>query len=83
MMGNTYDVLNFKKMDKGTLKLLISPQKRRIYTYESIYYSERCLFWRRILEVLKTLEGKKATVVIGGQSIKSKLIYERQALRRN
>ncbi|MCO0600408.1 hypothetical protein ACFRH9_27850 [Peribacillus butanolivorans] len=29
------------------------------------------------LEVLKTLEGKKATVVIGGQSIKSKLIYER------
>ncbi|WP_311610536.1 hypothetical protein [Peribacillus simplex] len=35
------------------------------------------------LEVLKTLEGKKATVVIGGQSIKSKLIYERQTLRRN
>ncbi|WP_255263986.1 hypothetical protein [Peribacillus butanolivorans] len=75
-------------MDKGTLKLLISPQKRRIYNRFTI--PRDVYFGEGSLEVLKTLEGKKATVVIGGQSIKSpvfsiksKLIYERQALRRN
>ncbi|WP_269758451.1 iron-containing alcohol dehydrogenase [Thalassobacillus sp. C254] len=45
-------------------------QKRRIYTHEPFYYSEGCLLWRRIFRSFENLEGKKATIVIGGQSIK-------------